>query len=311
MLDHIQRVYGVTIASSKPAPRQFVAETYYLEATNGERYFCKIITKPLFIPQVIDSLPALREMFERGRSFINYPIETTTKALYTQFDDALIVLFNYIAGTQHYDYSHAVLGRCTAEVHALTPQINAPVPRETFTFRYGDALMRRLDDVLSSSPADAIETELHDVLAQYQREMRHDWAQFETLCARLRIAPPPLVLTHGDAPGNVLVQSPDVIFIIDWDEILLAPAERDVWFLHEDADFLRGYREIYPTYQPNSDVRRYYLYTRYFADIMEFLDEIISTHPADHRQHNLDGLKHDCFGAWLRPLIRAVDPFDG
>jgi thiamine kinase-like enzyme len=36
-------------------------------------------------------------------------------------------------------------------------------------------------------------------------------------------------ITHGDAGGNIIV-SEDKFYIVDWDETMLAPPERDAWF---------------------------------------------------------------------------------
>ena len=51
-----------------------------------------------------------------------------------------------------------------------------------------------------------------------------------------------LVLTHGDWPFNLLQSADGTIYLVEWDELLLAPAERDIWFARDDPAFSRGYR---------------------------------------------------------------------
>jgi len=140
----IQEQYGFVIHEATDAPRQFVAETYFLETRTGERYFCKIISKPLFIPQVVGSLPVLEELHRKGLHFISYPIETLSKQLFVLHDNQLLVIFNYINAHQGYTYSNHILGERIGEVHALTPRITISIPSENFCFKYNDKLLDNL-----------------------------------------------------------------------------------------------------------------------------------------------------------------------
>ena len=38
-----------------------------------------------------------------------------------------------------------------------------------------------------------------------------------------------------------------------------------------------------------------------------FIAEILSDKSEEHKKKNLDDLKKDCFGEWLRPLIRSLE----
>jgi thiamine kinase-like enzyme len=58
---------------------------------------------------------------------------------------------------------------------------------------------------------------------------------------------PELVLSHGDIPGNVMIRSHDDLTVIDWDELILAPVERDIWMTRHHDDFRKGYATSRPT----------------------------------------------------------------
>jgi len=88
--------FDISIRSIKNAPRQFVAKTYVIEANSGEKYFCKVIDKSLFIPSMIKSLPVLQNIHQLGFERINYPLLTKLGGLYVMHNSALVVLFNYI-----------------------------------------------------------------------------------------------------------------------------------------------------------------------------------------------------------------------
>jgi spectinomycin phosphotransferase len=52
------------------------------------------------------------------------------------------------------------------------------------------------------------------------------------------------VICHADLhPGNILRTSTNDVFIIDWDDVMLAPKERDFLFVNTDsaAPFFQGY----------------------------------------------------------------------
>jgi len=58
-----------------------------------------------------------------------------------------------------------------------------------------------------------------------------------------------LVITHGDAGGNVLVKAPTIFILLIGMKILLAPPERDLWIHNNNTAFMAGYRSVFPHYQ--------------------------------------------------------------
>lgn len=305
----IEQQYGFIIKTRSIAPRQYVAETFIIETTDHEVYFCKIVTKPLFIPKIIKSLPILLDMHHGGATNINFPIKTKNGQLYIHSNGVLIILFNYISAPQSYDYDMNAYGKLLASIHALTPSIHMPIPTEQFIFTYEDRYTKQVESLLKTPQTDPITTSLQTLLQHYEREMRHDYDNFIQLSKELRVKKHTMVVTHGDPGGNILAQSPKNLYLIDWDDILLSPPERDIWFTQHNTDFLEGYHSVIPDYNVNIELAHFFTYKRYFEDIMEYFTEIFGNYSVEHRQENLDKLKQDCFEGWLRPSIRAFDPY--
>lgn len=305
----IENEYNLKVDAIKPAQRQFVAETFVIKDINNKKYFCKVIEKPLFIPRVIKSLPILEEMHKQGIQRINYPLRTMLKnSLYIKRNNTLIVLFNYINAQQSYNYDKTELGKLIARVHKITSKIRLSIPMEEFSFKRRLAFEKHFENIIKGSFNDTILNSLKKCLLKYEKEIRHDLTNFSKtaiICKKIKVN---MVITHGDAPGNTLVKSPADIYLVDWDDILLAPAERDIWFLIDDSSFMSGYREVYSKYKVNEDLRRYFIYKRYFEDLTEYFEEITGGHSEEHRKKNLQGLRDDCFEGWLRPAIRDFDP---
>lgn len=303
----IAEQYGIAIDRITDAPRQFVAETYILDCQNIQ-YFCKIVTKPLFIRPIVESLPILKSLHEQGMDRAAYPIPTQKGDLYLRAGNALIVLFNYIAARQSEAYDYYSFGELIARVHSMTAKIHIPIPQEKFVYRYADTFPQQLEQIVKGEAGDAISRSLTSLVTKYNDEIHHDYDSFMSLRQELRGGRSRMVITHGDPGGNTLVKSPTDLYLIDWDSILLAPPERDTWFFVHEPEFIRGYRSHYPEYHADPALCRYFTYKRYFEDLVEYFTEIRGDGTEEHRRKNLTGLQNDCFEGWLRPAIRRFDP---
>lgn len=95
---------------------------------------------------------------------------------------------------------------------------------------------------------------------------------------------PKFVLCHSDIHGgNVLIDNKDALYIVDWDEPVLAPKERDLMFIgagvanvwnnpHEEECFYRGYVKT----EINWVILTYYRMSRIVVDIAEYARAIPS-----------------------------------
>ena len=303
----IEEQYGLAIGNVVDAPRQFVAETYILECKDV-KYFCKIVTKPLFIQPLVKSLPVLNELRLQGLERVNYPIPTKRGKLYLKENGALIVLFNYIDAKQSENYDFYSLGKLIATVHDMASKVSLPVAKEGFVYQYAGTFEKQFNDIITSTSSDEIAQLLKALLTKYLEEINHDYTNFMQLCQVLKTKEFAMVITHGDPGGNILAKSPTELYLIDWDNILLAPPERDTWFFQHETEFIRGYRSIFPKYQANEELSHFFTYKRYFEDLVEYFAEILGDGAEVHRQKNLNGLESDCLEGWLRPSIRRFDP---
>ena len=85
--------YGFNEPILTPAPRGFVAETYYVDMENG-RYFAKLVKVVPNAETPEPSLPVLRELHRMGITNITYPIETLDGRLFVRLGDKMLVVFN-------------------------------------------------------------------------------------------------------------------------------------------------------------------------------------------------------------------------
>ena len=142
-----------------------------------------------------------------------------------------------------------------AETLALLRDIGGDVPFETLGLAEDISLSfcERLAQYLSK--ADAENDKLFALVSPYVDTLTV--AAFKTLHLRdtIRFGYSPIVLCHGDAHGNNVIQSRRLV-PADWEDLRRAPAEADLfihaWHMHGDA-FLEAYTTARRGYHINKD----------------------------------------------------------
>lgn len=302
----IENYYDLKILKCTTAARQFVAETYLIEDTKGNQYFCKLVDKPLFIPGIIKTLPVVEEMHSKGIDRICYPIRGA-EGLYFFVDSTLVVLFNYIPASQSFDYNPFTLGKLLAEIHLITPKITIQDPKEEFEFTNQSLFDEQFEGVLASKSSDPVIQEFKKLLHLHEDEVRHFKALFQRLCKLCKEEADTRVLTHGDAATNVLVKSSDDIYIIDWDEMRLAPAERDLWMSDERPGFMEGYKSIRPDFSVNKNMRSFCILQYYFESMLYKFAEILKeTADSDSRLKWVQKLAQGRMAGWRLPKMEEI-----
>ena len=301
----IEQNYQVELATCIPGPRQFVAQTFILTDVNGRRYFCKLTDKALFIPAIIESLPVNLEMRAKGIERISVPIPGK-RGLYLWMGDTLAVLYDYIDAPQTYDYDALALGRLTAEIHKATSRVSCKIPEEDFEFPFRTLFDERFKRILASHAGDPVLQALQLLLRKHKDRIRRCYSELIRLGSLAKSEPCDFVITHGDAPGNVLVKSADDLYIIDWDGILLAPPERDLWMVDHDPRFLEGYRSIQPDLTVSTTRRSFFICKSFFVYIVHILSEVLGHADETYRMSQIRNLKENVLEGWMAPKLRDV-----
>lgn len=305
----IEENYGFSIASIEIAPRQFVAETWFIKTNNAEKYFVKIIDKPLFIREAIESLPVLNAMHEAGIERISWPLQSIDGQLYIKVDNGIVIVFNAIEANQSYEYSEAALGKVLAQIHKVTPKVLVSIPTENYDYSYKQEFETQFEGILSGELVDDHLTEkFRVVLVKYEQRIRLQYQRLQKLTQEMVQLDLPKVITHGDAGGNTLVKSPEDIYVIDWDGILLAPAERDMWV--PTHNFLDGYNEVIPEFVPNPVIMSFYTVMYYFRSMAQYMAEIIPTTKSEsHRLENLTAFEQDFLEGWMVEYLKRASAY--
>ena len=168
-----------------------------------------------------------------------------------------LILYPYIVGSslmesKNSDHQNASLrkeiGSTVAHLHTLAKgNENSPfnLPKEDFTnFQTECQLIVYPDQYLSSYSQNnnMLVNELTNFIKARQPELRNLIEVTTRLGYDLRRRELSYVLCHGDIhEDNILLADSGRKYIIDWDNAILAPKERDLFFFGENNDYLTGY----------------------------------------------------------------------
>src|SRR5581483_6725189 len=209
---------------------------YRVETEGGERFFLKVRAGRGFSAP---SLAVPRFLHEQGVPHIAAPLPTAAGGLWASVNDYMLSLYPFIDGRTGADagLSEAhwyAFGVAVKQFHSmrLPDELLRMIQREPFvpTRR---RLLDNLDDVLASpAAADPIGQELAAFWRARRDEVRAVVERADALGDQLRQAAGPLVLCHADMhTWNVLLDTDRQLWLVDWDETLLALKERDLMFV--------------------------------------------------------------------------------
>jgi spectinomycin phosphotransferase len=260
----VRRAYGIDLVAVEPVTSGTAAEVWRATAADGAAYAVKNGPAPA------------AQSHLAGVPGVPHPLRPSVPTA--------LSLTPWIDGrgagegmTRHQWQAFGVL---LARVHAVPPL--ASLPRETHTHDAQAALMRRVDEAAREPARDPLVAALAEV---WDAERSAALGARADMLAR-DVTEAPYVLCHGDPhAGNVLVSGDDV-WLVDWDDALLAPPERDLmlvlsgvadWAPLGDGDeeaFLTGYGAGYGAV-PDATRLAYYLCVRAMEDAGGFAADVL------------------------------------
>jgi spectinomycin phosphotransferase len=251
--------YGVTAAvvTFLPIGNDSASSAYRADATDGAAYFLKVRTGAGFSEA---SLAVPRFLRDQGVPHLLAPLETADGALWTRVDGFAMSAYPFVDGRVGADVGLSerhwrALGAMLRQAHAcrLPPGLLPMMPREAFVPKQRDLIERLEAAVARTDLVDPAQRELAAFWRARRDDIRLVVARADALGRQLRQAPAPLVLCHADLhTWNVLLDTDQQLWVVDWDETILALKERDLMFMvggigggqarpQETAWFLQGY----------------------------------------------------------------------
>ncbi|MEV6752914.1 aminoglycoside phosphotransferase family protein [Streptomyces sp. NPDC051214] len=243
------------------------------------------------------------------------PLQDRHGRLSTVLDGYVAVLYPFVAGRNGFDVpltrdQWTALGNFVRALHhiGLPPSLRSAVRVETYGPKWRDKVRGHLaTDPPPERLPDAPARELAAILRARRQQLTTLVERAEQLAAVLRGKERELVLCHGDLhAGNVMVTDDGTVVVVDWDDPVMAPRERDLMFVGggvggvwndaaECAAFYRGYG----TEDIDAQTLAYYRCERIVQDVAEYCDQLLVGTPREGDDDRELSLRH--FAGQFRP----------
>lgn len=284
----IQKAYGVKIVQVEflHLGADLNTALYRLTTEGSALYFLKI-RKGTFeeisvlVPRFLD---------DRGIQGIIPPLETKDNRSWVSLDAFTCVLYPLIEGCSGFekalsDDQWVKFGAALKAIHTLVlPQeLWEWIPSETYSSQWREKAQAFQELVEKHVFEDPLTAEMAEFMRTHSADIRFLIERSAQLGNQLRSLPLEQVLCHSDIhAGNLLLTKTGQQYIVDWDNPILAPKERDLMFIgggvggtwnspKEEALFYQGYggKDI------NLTALTYYRFERIVQDITAFCEQIL------------------------------------
>lgn len=303
IIDCLSSNYGieVTTLTFLPLGADMNASVYKAEVRNQSSYFVKLKRGHGHdISTFIISL-----LHDAGIQQVILPITTKSGHATQQLDNFTLIVYPFVEGRDGFcsdlaDDQWVMLGKVMRQVHEinLPSHVQLMIRREEYSPKWREAVRSLYVHIESEPSGDEIALKLVAFIRKHMASIHRLVDQAEQLSKKIKDQSHKFVLCHSDIHGgNVLIDGKDTFYIVDWDEPMMAPKERDLMFIgggvanvwnksHEEALFYKGYGET----EINMSLLAYYRHERIVEDIAQMCQQLLLTTVGGHDR--LESYKH-------------------
>lgn len=289
IISRVQEEYALRVVSLEflPIGADLRTAVYRVTTRDGIAYFLKL--RKNFNP-VIVLVPLFLK--ERGIQEILVPHKTKSGHYWADFDEYKLILYPFIEGKDGFeseltDQHKRRLGSALKRIHTvqLPEDLRELIRKETFSPEWRDAMRSLLNQVENKTFDDPTAGRLAEFMKAERDEILRLVDRAEQLAFRLQSNPLEQIVCHSDIHGgNILIAGTEELYIVDWDDPILAPKERDLMFIGGEIDEIwKSEREIelfyegYGSVNINLAVLAYYRYARVIEDLAVICEQLLQT----------------------------------
>jgi spectinomycin phosphotransferase len=283
LLDH----YGLRIVEVEFLPTGYQnTAAYRVVAEDNKSYFLKL-RRDVFEEASVTLPVSLRDL---GLRQIITPIATQSRQYWAYLDDFNVILYPFVDGYNAFkfpltEYQWIDFGSAVKRIHStlLPPELSGHIQHETYSREWSEQVRVLLERAQKDNFDEPVAAQLAVFMTTKANEILYLVRMAEQLSQILQMQTPEFVLCHSDIhAGNILCNTDESIYIVDWDNPILAPKERDLMFIgggvggiwnstEEEALFYRGYGKT----QINTVALAYYRFERILQDIGPYARQLL------------------------------------
>ncbi|HGF1456598.1 TPA: aminoglycoside O-phosphotransferase APH(9)-Ia [Legionella pneumophila] len=251
------------------------------------------------------NLSIIRLLYDSGIKEIIFPIYTRDTKLFQQIDHFKIIVYPFIDAPNGFtqnltEKQWQQLGKVLRQIHetSVPTAIQQRLRKETYSPKWREMVRSFYNKIGFDDSDDQITADFKSFFNQKIDSIHRLVDSSEELSQKIQPDLDKYVLCHSDVhAGNVLVVNEESIYIIDWDEPMLAPKERDlmfigggignVWNKHHEIDY---FYEGYGKTNVDKIILSYYRHERIVEDIAVYGQDLLSREQND--ESRLESFKH-------------------
>ena len=240
-------LYPVTL-EFLPVGLDYQAGVYRVVSEQKTVYLLKVTSRSLYKPGYL--VPGY--LRDQGITAVVAPLPTKSNTLWTQIGRWTVILYPFLDGDTSFtgmtNEQWKEVGTIFRRIHQvrLEPIGFESLRKETFDPAEYARWIRAFETQHLHSPhgGSASSRALRTDWRAHQSTIHTGVTSLEKLAEVLKARPFPYVICHADLhPANLIRDRDGHVFVIDWDEVMLAPKERDFIFVREPQAeaFWQGY----------------------------------------------------------------------
>lgn len=288
IIDCLKIHYGIDISTLTflPLGADMEASLYKVNAQDLTSYFVKVRRGH---NQDISAI--ILELLHNADIQEIIPLIPTLQGQLTQFLDGFVLsVAPFIEGQDgfHRDLTKDQwirLGKVMRQIHDIDvpPTIQARIRRENYSPKWRQILRSLYTHIEGEPEGDAFVIKLWAFMQQHKAMIHQLVDRAEQLAQKAQEESLQFVLCHADIHGgNVFIDKAGHLYIVDWDDPIMAPRERDLMFIdggvnnvwnkpHEEEWFYEGYGKT----EINMTLLACYRYERIVEDIAVYAEALL------------------------------------
>lgn len=284
----LQEQYDLRVVTLEylPLGLDYNAGVYRVVSEQGNAYLLKATSRSLSEASYL--VPGY--LRDQGIASVVAPLPTNRHTLWGQAEKWTVIVYPFIDGdtgwTTITDAHWQETGSTFWQIHQLRPSAHIldVLRKESFDpAEYVQQVHLLETQHIPSRPGEsAAEHMVRSTWMAHQSTIHTAVMMLQKLAAVLQRHDEPYVICHADLhPNNVIRDRAGHIHVIDWDEVMLAPKERDFLFTGEPPvdgsagtdipPFFQGYGQT----QINWIALTYYLYERVVQDLIAYAQDAL------------------------------------
>lgn len=225
---------------------------------------------------------------------VNKIIKDSSQNTYEEFNNGILILYEFINGKIDYSISYKKVINNLIEIYKLSPTDKLPLERfneEKIINNFKNSINKAQDN-----------NQLQKILGYYELQNNTDVNNFKKISLLIN-KNVRMFITHGDASVNVMKTS-NGEYLIDWDEVMVAPLERDCWVFMNFKNKIEDINDILKSngidYKISYELLTYYAYKNYLIYITNIIEKYINF----NNNEDLQELK-ELLDGWVRQRINS------